>query len=58
MEMYNIDFRRGDIPAENTPQSDPEANGESNTDINSQEYKPGCIPFDETDAGKMGGKPF
>ena len=58
MEMYNIDFRRGDIPAENTPQSAPEANGESNTDINSQEYKPGCIPFDETDAGKMGGKPF
>lgn len=58
MEMYNIDFRRGDIPAENTPQGAPEANGESNTNINSQEYKPGCIPFDQTDAGIMGGKPF
>lgn len=58
MEMYNIDFRRGDISAENAPQDAPEANREANTDINTQQYKPGSIPFDETDAGKNGDKPF
>lgn len=56
--MYNIDFRRGDISAENAPQDAPEANREANTDINTQQYKPGSIPFDETDAGKNGDKPF
>lgn len=32
--------------------------GEANADINTQQYKPGSIPFDETDAGKNGDKPF
>lgn len=58
MEMYNIDFRRGEIPAESVAQPTPEANGEASTDINAQQYKPGSIPFDETDAGKNGDKPF
>lgn len=58
MEMYNIDFRRGEILAESVAQSTPGVNGEANADINTQQYKPGSIPFDETDAGKNGDKPF
>lgn len=57
MEMYNIDFRRGEILAESVAQR-PGVNGEANADINTQQYKPGSIPFDETDAGKNGDKPF
>lgn len=58
MEMYNIDFRRGEIPAESVALSTSGVNQETNTDINTQQYKPGSIPFDETDAGKNGDKPF
>lgn len=58
MEMYNIDFRRGEIPAESVALSTSGVNEEANTDINTQQYKPGSIPFDETDAGKNGDKPF
>lgn len=52
MEMYNIDFRRDEQLAE-------DANAANDTQPSDQEeYKPGNIPFDETDAGKNGGKPF
>jgi len=52
MEMYNIDFRRDEQLAE-------DANAANDTQPSDQEeYKPGSIPFDETDAGKNGGKPF
>ena len=52
MEMYNIDFRRDEQPAE-------DADGTDDAQSSDQaEYKPGSIPFDETDDGKNGGKPF
>ena len=34
MEMYNIDFRRGEVTAESVAQSTPGVNGEASTDIN------------------------
>lgn len=54
MEMYNIDFRRGEIPAENVTQSAPEVNEEANTDINAQQYKPGSIPLTRLTQVRMG----
>lgn len=54
MEMYNIDFRRGEIPAESVALSTSGVNEEANTDINTQQYKPGSIPLMKQTPARMG----
>ena len=61
MEMYNIDFRRGEVTSGEADQNQQDSSRIAPpTDTNGQEveYVPGTIPFDETDAGKKGGTPF
>ena len=58
MEMYNIDFRRGESIY--TESGDQDTQGAGKAAISEQEaaYKPGMIPFDQTDKGKKGNTPF
>lgn len=58
MEMYNIDFRRGESIY--TESGDQDTQGAGKAAISEQEaaYKPGMIPFGQTDKGKMGNTPF
>lgn len=58
MEMYNIDFRRGESLY--TESGDQNTQGASKAATSEQEaaYKPGTIPFDQTDKGEKGNTPF
>ena len=53
--MYNIDFRRDGTSSE-TAQSAAEPQKGAATDA--KQFRPGSLPFDETDAGKNGDLPF
>ena len=58
MEMYNIDFRRGESIY--TESGDQDTQGAGKAAISEQEaaYKPSMIPFDQTEKGKKGNTPF
>ena len=58
MEMYNIDFRRGESLY--TESGDQNTQGASKAATSEQEaaYKPGTIPFNQTDKGEKGNTPF
>ena len=58
MEMYNIDFRRGESLTADQGNQDTQDTGKDATREQKGEYKPGSIPFDQTDKGKYGNTPF
>lgn len=58
MEMYNIDFRRGESLHTEPGDQDTQDAGKDATGEQEAAYKPGTIPFDQTDKGKMGNTPF
>ena len=58
MEMYNIDFRRGESLTADQGNQDTQDTSKDATREQKGEYKPGSIPFDQTDKGKYGNTPF
>lgn len=58
MEMYNIDFRRGESLYTELGDQDTQGTGKAATSEQEAAYKPGMIPFDQTDKGKKGNTPF
>lgn len=58
MEMYNIDFRRGESLTADQGNQDTQDTSKDATSEQKGEYKPGSIPFDQTDKGKYGNTPF
>lgn len=58
MEMYNIDFRRGESLTADQGNQDTQDTGKDATSEQKGEYKPGSIPFDQTDKGKYGNTPL
>lgn len=58
MEMYNIDFRRGESLTADQGNQDTQDTSKDATSEQKGEYKPGNIPFDQTDKGKYGNTPF
>jgi DNA primase catalytic core len=58
MEMYNIDFRRGESLHTEPGDQDTQDAGKDATGEQEAAYKLGTIPFDQTDKGKMGNTPF
>lgn len=58
MEMYNIDFRRGESLQASQSDQDTQDASKDATGEQKGEYKPGSIPFDQTDKGKYGNTPF
>lgn len=58
MEMYNIDFRRGESLTADQGNQDTQDASKGATSEQKGEYKPGSIPFDQTDKGKYGNTPF
>ena len=58
MEMYNIDFRRGESLTADQGNQDTQDTSKDTTSEQKGEYKPGSIPFDQTDKGKYGNTPF
>ena len=58
MEMYNIDFRRGESLYTESGDQDAQGTGKADTSEQEAAYKPGMIPFDQTDKGEKGNTPF
>lgn len=58
MEMYNIDFRRGESLYTESGDQDTQDTSKAATSEQEAAYKPGMIPFDQTDKGKKGNTPF
>lgn len=58
MEMYNIDFRRGESLYTEPGDQDTQDTSKAATSEQEAAYKPGMIPFDQTDKGKKGNTPF
>lgn len=58
MEMYNIDFRRGESLQAGQDDQDTHDASKDATGEQKGEYNPGNIPFDQTDKGKYGNTPF
>lgn len=58
MEMYNIDFRRGESLYTESGDQDTQGTGKADTSEQEAAYKPGMIPFEQTDKGKKGNTPF
>lgn len=58
MEMYNIDFRRGESLYAESGDQDTQGASKAATSEQEAAYKPGMIPFDQTDKGKKGNTPF
>lgn len=58
IEMYNIDFRRGESLYTESGDQDTQGAGKAATSEQEAAYKPGMIPFDQTDKGKKGNTPF
>lgn len=58
MEMYNIGFRRGESLYTEPGDQDTQDTSKAATSEQEAAYKPGMIPFDQTDKGKKGNTPF
>lgn len=58
MEMYNIDFRRGESLYTESGDQDTQGAGKAATSEQEAAYKPGMIPFEQTDKGRKGNTPF
>lgn len=58
MEMYNIDFRRGESLYAESGDQDTQGASKAATSEQEAAYKPGTIPFDQTDKGEKGNTPF
>ena len=58
MEMYNIDFRRGESLYTESGDQDAQGTGKADTSEQEAAYKPGMIPFDQTNKGEKGNTPF
>ncbi len=58
MEMYNIDFRRDEQPSKSDQPEEEASQADIPQSSEQAEYKPGSIPFDETDAGRNGNMPL
>lgn len=58
MEMYNIDFRRGESLYAESGDQDTQGASKAATSEQEAAYKPGMIPFDQTDKGGKSNTPF